>query len=79
MMDIVALRSANEAKPLVARPRYQTPEAKSGVPWFANAVIHEREKVFGLRTIDPPVTSNLVVSWYFVKRGFKNVARIIKR
>jgi hypothetical protein len=25
------------------------------------------------------VTSNLVVSFYFAKRGFENVARIIKR
>jgi hypothetical protein len=25
------------------------------------------------------VTANLVVSFYFVKRGFENVARIIKR
>src|ERR1700722_19348839 len=59
MTDIVALKSANAkrwanarltrnfaamAKALVAaKPRYQTVEAKTGVPWFVIAVIHERE------------------------------------
>jgi len=43
-----------------------------------------RDKVLGLGTTDPlagfaSVTSNLVVSFYFAKRGFENVARIIKR
>jgi hypothetical protein len=42
------------------------------------------DKVLGLGTTDPlagfaSVTPNLVVSFYFAKRGFENVARIIKR
>jgi hypothetical protein len=42
------------------------------------------DKVLGLGTTDPlagfaSVTSNLVVSFYFAKRGFENVARIIRR
>ena len=42
------------------------------------------DKVLGLGTTDPLAgfasgTSNLVVSFYFAKRGFENVARIIKR
>ena len=42
------------------------------------------DKVLGLGTTDPlagfaTVTANLVVSFYFAKRGFENVARIIKR
>src|SRR5882724_3123184 len=42
------------------------------------------DKVLGLGTTDPlagfaAVTSNLVVSFYFAKRGFENVARILKR
>lgn len=42
------------------------------------------DKVLGLGTTDPlagfaSVTSNLVVSFYFAKRGFENVTRIIKR
>ena len=42
------------------------------------------DKIMGLGTTDPlggfaEITSNLVVSFYFAKRGFENVARIIKR
>nr|WP_249148941.1 phage terminase large subunit [Bradyrhizobium manausense] len=42
------------------------------------------DKVFGLGSTDPlagfaAITANLVVSFYFAKRGFENVARIIKR
>jgi hypothetical protein len=42
------------------------------------------DKVFGLGTTDAlsgfaAVTANLVVSFYFAKRGFENVARILKR
>jgi len=42
------------------------------------------DKVLGLGTTDPlagfaAVTANLVVSFYFAKRGFENVARIIRR
>lgn len=42
------------------------------------------DKVLGIGTTDPlagfaSVTANLVVSFYFVKRGFENVARILKR
>lgn len=59
MTDLVALKAANAkrwanakltrnfapvAKSLVAaKPRYQTVEAGTGVPWFVTAVIHERE------------------------------------
>jgi hypothetical protein len=42
------------------------------------------DKVLGLGQTDglagfASVTANLVVSFYFAKRGFENVARIIKR
>ncbi len=42
------------------------------------------DKVLGLGSTDAlagfaSVTANLVVSFYFAKRGFENVARIIKR
>ena len=42
------------------------------------------DKAMGLGVTDPltgfaATTANLVVSFYFVKRGFENVARIIKR
>ena len=42
------------------------------------------DKVLGLGSTDPlagwaSITANLVVSFYFAKRGFENVARIIRR
>jgi hypothetical protein len=42
------------------------------------------DKVLGLGSTDPlggwiATTANLIVSFYFTKRGFENVARIIKR
>jgi hypothetical protein len=50
--------------------------------YFAKLLVFD--KVLGLGTTDPlagfaAVTANLVVSFYFAKRGFENVARIIKR
>lgn len=42
------------------------------------------DKVMGLGTTDPlagfaATTANLIVAFYFAKRGFENIARIIKR
>jgi len=42
------------------------------------------DKVLGLGSTDPlagfaEVTANLIVAFYFAKRGFENIARIIKR
>lgn len=42
------------------------------------------DKVFGLGSTDPlagwiETTANLIVASYFAKRGFENIARIIKR
>nr|WP_249143530.1 hypothetical protein [Bradyrhizobium liaoningense] len=42
------------------------------------------DKIFGLGMTDPlagfaVIMANLVVCFYFAKRGFENVARIIKR
>ena|SRR5215471_11368701 len=50
--------------------------------YFAKLLLYD--KVLRLGSTDPlagfaSVTANLVVSFYFVKRGFENVARIIKR
>jgi hypothetical protein len=52
------------------------------VVYFAKLLIWD--KVLGLGITDPlagfaSVTANLVVSFYFAKRAFENVARIIKR
>lgn len=50
--------------------------------YFAKLLIWD--KVLGLGSTDPlagfaEVTANLIVAFYFAKRGFENVARIIKR
>lgn len=42
------------------------------------------DKILGLGTTDPlagfaSVTANLIVSFFFAKRGFENVARILRR
>ncbi|WP_426419503.1 hypothetical protein [Bradyrhizobium genosp. A] len=50
--------------------------------YFAKLLVWD--KVLGLGSTDPlagfaAITANLVVSFYFAKRGFENVARIIRR
>ena len=50
--------------------------------YFAKLLVWD--KVLGLGTTDAlagfaATTSNLVVGFYFAKRGFENIARIIKR
>jgi len=49
--------------------------------YFAKLLVWD--KVLGLGSTDPlagfaSVTANLIVSFYFAKRGFENVARIIR-
>jgi len=66
-------------EPLLAPARYK---AAFGGRGSGKLLIWD--KVLGLGTTDPlagfaATTSNLVVSFYFVKRGFENVARIIRR
>lgn len=50
--------------------------------YFAKLLVWD--KILGLGSTDAlpgfaAITANLVVSFYFAKRGFENVARIIKR
>lgn len=50
--------------------------------YFAKLLVFD--KVLGLGSTDPlagfaEVTANLIVAFYFAKRGFENIARIIKR
>ncbi|MGJ5075502.1 hypothetical protein [Bradyrhizobium oligotrophicum] len=52
------------------------------VLYFAKLLVWD--KVLGLGTTDPlagfaSTTANLVISFYFAKRGFENVARIMRR
>lgn len=50
--------------------------------YFAKLLVYD--KVMGLGSTDPlagfaETTANLIVAFYFAKRGFENIARIIKR
>jgi hypothetical protein len=76
---------AGEANPAARLVRRYEPDKLMGycvAVYFCKLLVWD--KVLGLGTTDPlagfaSVTSNLVVSFYFVKRGFENVARIIRR
>ena len=79
------LMKATQYPPITSMPRAVTEIrslARSHTRTALKLLIFD--KVFGLGTTDPlagfaSVTSNLVVSFYFAKLGFENVARIIKR
>ena len=78
-MSILKIPTAKIFEPLLAAVRYKAVYGGRG-----SGKLLVWDKVFGLGTTDPlagfaSVTSNLVVSFYFAKRGFENVARIIKR
>ena len=50
--------------------------------YFAKLLVYD--KVLGLGSTDPlagfaEITANLIVAFYFAKRGFENIARIIRR
>jgi hypothetical protein len=72
-LSILRIPTAKVFEPLLQPSRYKGAYGGRG-----------SGKLLGLGTTDPlagfaSVTSNLVVSFYFAKRGFENVARIIKR
>jgi hypothetical protein len=91
--DLAAKEIAAQTAEINAITQYRI--AEIGHPWepdklmgyfvaiyFGKLLIWD--KVLGLGTTDglqgfASVTANLVVSFYFAKRGFENVARIIKR
>lgn len=78
-MSTLRIPTAKIFKPLLRRSRYKGAYGGRG-----SGKLLVWDKVLGLGTTDPlagfaSVTSNLVVSFYFAKRGFENVARIIKR
>ena len=85
----IAAQSAEAAAILQYRTaelgRWYEPDKLMGycvAVYFSKLLIFD--KVLGLGTTDPlagfaAVTANLVVSFYFAKRGFENVARIIRR
>ena len=78
-MSILKIPTAKIFEPLLSPARYKGVFGGRG-----SGKLLVFDKVLGLGTTDPlagfvSVTSNLVVSFYFAKRGFENVARIIKR
>ena len=78
-MSTLKIPTAKVFEPLLEAARYKAAHGGRG-----SGKLLVWDKVLGLGTTDPlagfaSVTANLVVSFYFAKRGFENVARIIKR
>jgi hypothetical protein len=78
-LSILKIPTAKIFEPLLAPARYKGAHGGRG-----SGKLLLWDKVLGLGTTDPlagfaETTSNLVVAFYFAKRGFENVARIIKR
>lgn len=80
-MSLSTLRipTARAFEPLLAPARYKGVFGGRG-----SGKLLVWDKVLGLGTTDALAgwasgTANLVVSFYFAKRGFENVARIIRR
>jgi hypothetical protein len=78
-LSTLRIPTARIFEPLLKAARYKAAHGGRG-----SGKLLVWDKVLGLGTTDPlagfaSVTSNLVVSFYFAKRGFENVARIIKR
>lgn len=78
-MSMLRIPTAKVFEPLLQPARYKAAYGGRG-----SGKLLVFDKVLGLGTTDPlagfaATTSNLVISFYFAKRGFENVARIIKR
>jgi hypothetical protein len=91
--DLAAKEIASQTAETQAITQYRI--AEIGHPWepdkllgycvvayFAKLLVWD--KVLGIGVTDPlggfaETTANLIVSFYFVKKGFENVARILKR
>ena len=78
-MSILKIPTAKIFEPLLQPARYKGVYGGRG-----SGKLLVWDKVLGLGTTDAlagfaAITANLVVSFYFAKRGFENVARIIKR
>jgi hypothetical protein len=78
-LSILKIQTAKIFEPLLKPARYKAVHGGRG-----SGKLLIWDKVLGIGTTDPlggfaEITSNLVVSFYFAKRGFENVARIIKR
>lgn len=78
-LSILKIPTAKIFEPLLRPARYKGVYGGRG-----SGKLLVWDKVLGLGSTDAlagfaAVTANLVVSFYFAKRGFENVARIIRR
>lgn len=78
-MSILKIPTAKVFEPLLTPARYKAAFGGRG-----SGKLLLVDKVLGLGTTDglagfASTTANLIVASYFAKRGFENVARIIKR
>ena len=78
-MSILKIPTAKIFEPLLTPARYKGAYGGRG-----SGKLLIWDKVLRLGSTDPlagfaSTTANLVVAFYFAKRGFENVARIIKR
>jgi hypothetical protein len=78
-LSILKIPTAKIFEPLLKPARYKGVYGGRG-----SGKLLVWDKVLGLGSTDAlagfaAITANLVVSFYFAKRGFENVARIIKR
>ena len=79
ILKTLKIPTAKVFEPLLAPARYKAVYGGRG-----SGKLLIWDKVLGLGTTDglagfASTTSNLIVASYFAKRGFENVARIIKR
>ena len=78
------IRAQNEYK-IAALGYWYEPDKIMGYAvavYFAKLLVYD--KVLGMGSTDPlagfaETTANLIVAFYFAKRGFENIARIIKK
>jgi hypothetical protein len=78
-LSILKIPTAKIFEPLLKSARYKGVHGGRG-----SGKLLIWDKVLGLGSTDPlagfaATTANLVVGFYFAKRGFENIARIIKR
>ncbi|CAL78997.1 conserved hypothetical protein [Bradyrhizobium sp. ORS 278] len=78
-MSTLKIPTAKVFEPLLRPARY-----KGAFGGRGSGKLLVWDKVLGLGSTDPlagfaSTTANLVISFYFAKRGFENVARIIRR
>jgi hypothetical protein len=83
-VQTVEIKAQNDYK-IASLGRWYEPDKIMGYAvaiYFGKLLVYD--KVLGLGVTDPlagfaEVTANLIVAFYFAKRGFENIARIIRK